>query len=120
LSVGLENLAEHNLLTYKSLQESLDSWAIEELIGYYSNYRKIISQSLGKLLPVEHFRLYAISTRYPSKLLNGKIPFREIENGVFELTWGDRRIRLIVLSQIACTEGNAFWLLFSGKAEEFT
>ncbi len=119
LPVGLEHLAEHNLLTYKSLRESLDSWSIEELLGYYSNYRKIISPSLSKLLPVEQFRLYAVSTRYPSKLLNGKIPFREIENGVFELTWGDRQIRLIVLSQIARSERNVFWLLFSGKAEEF-
>jgi len=118
LPVGLENLAEHNLLTYKSLQESLDSWAIEELIGYYSNYRKIISPSLGKLLPVEHFRLYAISTCYPAKLLS-KIPFQEIEHGIFDLTWGDRQIRLIVVRQIERSKRNAFWLLFSGKAQQF-
>lgn len=27
-------------MTYKSLHESLDAWAIEELIGHYVNYRK--------------------------------------------------------------------------------
>lgn len=100
LPVGFENLAEHNLLSYKSLQESLDSWAIEELIGYYSNYRKIVSPSLSKLLPVEQFRLYAVSTRYPSNLLKSKIQFQEIQQGVFDLMWGDRTIRLIVLNQI--------------------
>lgn len=119
LPVGFENLAAHNLLSYKSLQESLDSWAIEELIGYYSNYRKIVSPSLNKLLPVVQFRLYAVSTRYPSKLLKSNIQFQVIQQGVFELTWGDRTIRLIVLNQIERIERNAFWLLFSGKADEF-
>lgn len=33
LPEGLEPLAKHNLLTYKSLRESLDSWTIDELIG---------------------------------------------------------------------------------------
>lgn len=120
LPVGLENLTEHNLLTYKSLRESLDDWTIEELIGYYSNYRKIVSPSLDKLLPVEHFQLYAVSTRYPNHLLNSKIKFQEIQQGVFDLEWANRLIRLIVLTQIELTERNAFWLLFSGKAQEFT
>ncbi len=119
LPIGLENLAEHNLLSYKSLRESFDDWAIEELIGYYSNYRKIASPSLDKLLPIEQFKLYAISTRYPANLLNDKIEFQKIQHGVFDLTWGSRMIRLIVLSQIELAERNAFWLLFSGKAQEF-
>ncbi len=54
---GLENLAEHNLLTYKSLQEPLDDWAIEELIGYYSNYRKIVSPSLGMCIKSIRFEV---------------------------------------------------------------
>ena len=40
---GLENLRKYNLLTYKSIHEPLDSWAIDELISYYVLYRKIIS-----------------------------------------------------------------------------
>jgi response regulator of citrate/malate metabolism len=32
---GLENLAAHNLMTYKSHQETLDGWTIEELCGHY-------------------------------------------------------------------------------------
>lgn len=119
LPAGLENLAEHNLLSYKSLRESLDDWAIEELIGYYSNYRKITSPSLDKLLPAENFQLYAVSTRYPNNLLNDKIEFQKIQPGVFDLKWGSRTIRLIVLTQIELSERNAFWLLFSGKAQEF-
>jgi len=119
MPVGLEPLAQHNLLTYKSLHEPLDEWAIEELIGHYTNYRKLVSPSLNELLPVEHFQLYAVSTRYPSNLLNGKVSFQEIAQGVFELTWGKRLIRLIVSNHVALEERNAFWLLFSGKPQGF-
>jgi hypothetical protein len=31
---GLGNLADHNLITFKSLREALDDWAIRELIGH--------------------------------------------------------------------------------------
>lgn len=30
---GLDNLAAHNLITFKSHQESLDDWALKELTG---------------------------------------------------------------------------------------
>ena len=33
---GLDGLRKHNLLTYKSLREPLDAWALEELIGIMS------------------------------------------------------------------------------------
>ncbi len=35
---GLEGLGAHNILTYKSAQESLDAWAVDELIGHYVTY----------------------------------------------------------------------------------
>ena len=40
---GLDGLRAHNLLTYKSHHEALDGWALDELIGHYVNYRKLIS-----------------------------------------------------------------------------
>jgi formylglycine-generating enzyme required for sulfatase activity len=44
---GLDNLAGHNLLTYKSLREPLDDWALQELTGHYVNYRKQASPRTG-------------------------------------------------------------------------
>ena len=41
--VGLDNLGQHNLLTFKSLHEALDGWTLDELLGHYVNYRKQIS-----------------------------------------------------------------------------
>jgi len=111
IPAGLENLAEHNLLTYKSLQEPLDDWAIEELIGYYSNYRKIVSPSLDKLLPANLFKLYAISTRHPYNLLNKKSIFKKIQTGVFDLTWGSRLITAIKLRKIYWNPNLQIWII---------
>jgi len=115
---GLDNLSRHNLMTYKSLHQPLDAWALDELVGHYVNYRKQRSPSLEALLPVEDFRLYAVSTRHPAKL-ETEVPLMEIEQGVYEVQWGSRLIRLIVLSRIKRTGHNAVWQLFSGMPESF-
>jgi len=114
---GLENLARHNLLTYKSVRQALDGWSLDELIGHYVNYRKQMSASLKKLLPVEDFRLYAVSTREPEKLATAAalVPLKE---GVYEVQWGTQMIRIIVLSQVPKVKRNAIWQLFSGIAEK--
>ena len=113
---GLENMSAHNLITYKSHQESLDDWTIDEFLGYFVNYRKQVSPSMKKLLPLGDFRRYAVSTRYPRKLA-GMVPFRQIGKGVYEVGWAVRRIRIIVLSRIPKAERNALWLLFSTLPE---
>jgi hypothetical protein len=43
---GFETLAAHNLISFKSYQEALDGWALQELIGHYVNYRKQTSPSM--------------------------------------------------------------------------
>lgn len=114
---GLDNLAKHNLITFKSLRQPLDGWALDELIGHYVNYRKQISPSVDELLPMKDFRLYAISTRDPQKLATeGNL--QTIGEGVFETRWGSHTIRTIVLSQIPAVEKNALWQLFSANAEK--
>ncbi|MCP4697156.1 MAG: hypothetical protein GY862_09945 [Gammaproteobacteria bacterium] len=110
---GLDNLAKHNLLTYKSLHEPLDNWAVEELIGHYVNYRKQISPSLDELLPEEDFQLYAVSTRYPQKLA-GQISLEEIRPGIYQIQYGVRAIRVLVVSRMPPEDRNALWALVSG------
>ena len=116
---GLERLSTHNLLTYKSLREPLDQWALEELIGHYVNYRKQISPSLDNLLPTTEFQLYAISTRYPKKL-SQQLNFETTPaKGVYRVQFALHSIQLIVLNQIAQTPQNAIWHLFGGQAQQF-
>jgi hypothetical protein len=92
----------------------LNAWAIKELIGHYVNYRKQISGK--KLLPENLFRLYAVATRFPKKLAQ-KIHLESIQNGVYTINYGMDRIYLIVLSEIAKIERNAFWCLISSNSE---
>ena len=113
---GFDNLNAYNLLSYKSLHEAFDDWALKELVGHYVNYRKQVSPSMDKLLPETQFQLYGVSTRYPQKL-NQQIPLQRLSQGVYELDWGTDRIRLIVLSEIPEGAHNAVLRLFSAQGD---
>ena len=118
---GLENLSVYNLLSYKSLNEPLTAWTIDELIGYYTIYRKQVSPSLKKLLPIEQFQLYAVCTRFPH-LLSRELKQKtvtEIFEGVYDKFTSSCPIRIIVLSEIAQHQRNALWQLFSGQDKGF-
>ncbi len=110
---GLDNLRQYNLLSYKSLREPFDDWALKELTEHYVNYRKQISPSFQDLLAEEEFQLYGVSTRYPQKLAS-QVEFQAIQEGVYEIQRGSDLIRMIVLSEIAHAEHNTIWHLFSG------
>jgi len=113
---GFEDLAAHNLVTFKSHQEALDGWALQELVGHYVNYRKQASPSLQELLPEDDFRLFAVCARYPHNLAQrvGLTPLRE---GVYEVQGLGLRIRVIVVNQLPLHEPNAMLHLFSAREE---
>ncbi len=118
---GLENLSKHNLLTYKSHHEPLDSWALKELLGHYVNYRKQTPSGLKnkELLPEANFQLYAVCTRYPQQLIK-EVPLVKIQNGVYEAIGGfNSTVRIIVTSKVPKTAKNTLWQLFSGVAALF-
>ena len=116
---GLEQLAQYNLLTYKSLREPLDDWVLKELTGHYVNCRKLMSPSLDNLLPEEKFGLFAITTRFPRKLVrqSGQNWLR-IKKGVYQVTRGSDVIRVIVLKEIPKAPRNTIWQLFSTQPEK--
>ena len=109
---GFENMGKHNLISYKSLHEPFDDWSADELIGHFVNYRKQVSPSMKNLLPKEDFRLYAVCTRFPEKLEKQTV-LTPVSEGVYDLKWGIRNIRLIVTYRIAMEKKNAVWLMFS-------
>jgi len=136
---GLENLTAYNVLSFKSKQEALDGWAMEELIGHYVTYRKLASiqaaavpatarpadpaepsAAVERLLPEAAFRLYAVATRHPAKLFTQLAPGAQHPMpwpGVYDLDWGSRRIRLIVLNALAEDPRNAPWELFASEVD---
>jgi hypothetical protein len=81
---GFEDLAAHNLLTFKSHQEALDGWALCELVGHYVNYRKQSSPSLHDLLAETDFRLFAVCARYPQQLAQ-EVELTPVRQGVYEV-----------------------------------
>src|SRR5262245_33166649 len=112
---GLDDLAAHNLITFKSHREALDDWALKELTGHYVNYRKQLSPGTRPLLPEGVFRLYAICARYPHNLA-GAVPFEEVRQGVYECRRGTDAIRVVVTRELPEAEHNAPLHLFSGSA----
>jgi hypothetical protein len=115
---GLENLAPHNLITFKSYQEALDDWALKELTGHYVNYRKQVSQPGEELLPEEAFRLFAVSARFPQGLA-GQVAWAQVQTGVYDCRRGTDVIRVIVANQLPQSEHNAPLHLFSASADQW-
>ncbi len=111
---GFDNLGRHNLLSYKSKRQSLNFWALEELIGHYVNYRKLAAPTKIK---AEDIRLYAVSTRYPAQLLSAVSP-KEIISGVYVIRVLSRDIRVLVLSRLPLAQRNAVLAFFSFDADK--
>jgi hypothetical protein len=113
---GLGDLTEHNLITFKSLHEALDDWAMRELLGYYVAYRKLVSRSPSDLLPADRFRLHAVCARFPHNLA-GQVPWQERQAGVYDCRWGLDSVRIIVAGQLPREAHNAPLHLFSASPE---
>jgi hypothetical protein len=87
-----------------------------ELIGHYVNYRKQTSKSLSNLLPEEDYKLYGLTTHEPTQLM-GKLKWKGVSQGVYDIECVGMNVRLIVLSKIPKSANNELWRLFSAKAE---
>jgi hypothetical protein len=113
---GLGGLRAHNLITFKSHRESLDGWAMKELVGHSVAYRKLVSPTPSELLPEDQFGLYAVSARHPD-LLSGRVPWQRVQAGVYDCQWGTDTIRVVVAGELPREAHNAPLHLFSASPE---
>ncbi len=113
---GLDDLVAHNLITFKSLREALDGWAMRELIAHFVAYRKLVSSSPSELLPEDRFRLYAVCARSP-QMLSGQVPWQERQAGVYDCRWGLDTVRVIVAGELPREPHNAPLHLFSASPD---
>jgi hypothetical protein len=111
---GLDGLAEHNLITFKSHREALDAWGMKELIGHYVTYRKLVSPSPARLHPEDRFRLYAVCARFPHNL-SRQAPWQERQAGVYDCRWGTDVVRVVVAGELPLEAHNAPLHLFSAS-----
>jgi len=114
---GFDNLHEHNLITYKSHQETLNRYALFELYGHFINYMKQ-AENQGISVDFNNCQLYAVSARMPEKLLT-QGDFRPIQAGVYEYDVLEYTLRIIVTSGMDNLARNAVWQLFSGNQTQF-
>jgi len=114
---GLDDLGPYNLLSFKSHQDKLDAWTLDELVGHYVNYRKQRSPSTDRLLPEDDFRVLAVSARYPKELA-AKFGLKKMGEGVYTVSWGSRIIKVLVTSRMPRAVRNALWLLFSFRRRD--
>jgi hypothetical protein len=112
--MGFEDLAAYNLISFKSYQEPLDGWALNELIGHYVNYRKQTSPSMQELLPATDFRLFPVTVRFP-QALSQLVDLRPVQPGVYEVRHFTGVVRLVVVHDLPQQEHNALLHLFSAK-----
>jgi hypothetical protein len=115
---GFEDLAAHNLISFKSYQEPLDGWALNELVGHYVNYRKQVSPSMQDLLPESEFRLYAVTVRFPANL-GRRGELRQIQSGVHEVSHFTGPVRVVVVHELPREDHNALLHLFSANQDLF-
>lgn len=109
---GVGPLANQNLISFKSHQDTFDTWTLQALVGYYVCYRKQESGDKKKLLPPTEFRLIAISARFPEGLAK-EIPLVKRQSGVYDIEGGPLSIRLIVIRELPIADANTILLLFS-------
>jgi hypothetical protein len=103
-------------VTFKSHQETLDAFALEELIGHGVNYRKQNGPSPQELLPREDVRLYAVCVRSPHNLMQ-HLDARLIQPGVYEVRYFGLSLRLVVVHELPRQEHNALLHLFSARTD---
>ncbi len=113
---GFEDLADHNLISFKSYRGRFDRWSIIELLGHYANYRKQAGPSMKKMPPESAFRLFAVCIKYPKGLLKS-LRHAELSPGVYELLPDLKAIRLLCVERMPVSDANSLLQLFSGKAE---
>jgi hypothetical protein len=111
---GFDDFGAHNLMTFKSYQEALDGWALNELVAPYVNYRKQVSPSFHELLPETDFRLYAVCVRSPQGLA-GQVPLRRLQAGVYEARHFTGCLRAIVVHELPREEHNAMLHLYGAR-----
>jgi hypothetical protein len=109
---GFEPWAPHNLISFKSYQDTLDDWALQELGAHYVNYRKQASPDMNHLLPVDDFRLIAVSARFPRDLAK-QVALNRVSEGVYTVQFVTKQICLVVIAQLPRQPHNAMLHVFS-------
>jgi len=110
---GFEDLNVHNLISFKSFNESFNITALEEFYGHFTNYKKMRNLENQP----EKLNLYAVTHHFPEKLFS-----RYRETGFLECISEERVYDFKILTPVRFIVTNNFdhpiLGLFSNKTEQ--
>jgi len=114
---GLDRLRAHNLISFKSLHEPFDSFALVELVGHMVAYAKLIGAEDWREFCQQELGLFAICTRKPGTEFLAEALRPTGLSDVFEILVCGFAVRCVVLGEAPANERNALWNLFSARDE---
>ncbi len=110
---GLRELADHNLVSYKSMNEPFDHYALNELIAHTVAYSKLKAESDWRKFS-DTLGLIAISTRKPSTSVVAKLWHETDNQAVYEIDFSGWLVKLIVINRANEKPQNWLWHLLHG------
>jgi len=109
---GFEDLNQHNLISFKSFNESFNMAAMEEFYGHFTNYKK-----MRNLEDQSCINLYAVTHHFPEKLC-GRYRNTELLECIAENRIYDLKILTPVRFIITNSFDHPILGLFSNKPEQ--
>lgn len=110
---GLQNLREHNLISYKSMNEPFDRFALNELVGHIVSYSKLQSADKWKEFSDE-VGFFAVSTRKPSTEVMAKLLHQTADEAIYEIDCAGWKVTCIVINEANNNNRNWLWELLRG------
>ncbi len=112
---GMEFLKETNVISFKSLNEAFDRFALLELGAHGVALAKLHAKDDWKAYLDKKMTLFALTTRRPTTGTMAKLMKNTAKNDVFKVDLLGFRVIVIVLSKAPKSKRNAIWNLFSGR-----
>jgi hypothetical protein len=110
---GLQNLRDHNLISYKSMSEAFDHYALRELVGHAVAYAKLKAKDDWRSFS-DNLGLIALSTRKPSTAVISRLLLQTGDEDVYEIDCLGWKVTCIVINQAPTDRRNWLWNTLKG------
>jgi len=110
---GLQDLQDHNLISYKSMNEAFDRFALNELVGHAVAYSKLQAKGDWKAFS-DQLGLIAVSTRKPTTEVIAALMHQTAAEDVYQIDCAGWQIICVVINQAPPEDRNWLWELMRG------
>ncbi len=112
---GFEYLSETNVISFKSMNQPFDRFALLELGGHGVALAKLHDKDNWQSYLDEKLNMFALTTRQPATGTMAKLLKKTAKNALYQIDLVGFRVIVIVLSKAPKSKRNAIWNLFSGR-----